>query len=119
VSDQSGTRRRVPEKAPGSARFDATIHPGRGTKDLRPLDDMQLDRLPDRYGRIRALVTAEECARLLDLGYQVRLHRHHPIEPLDGRLIATDESVQRWLEEIVVARDPEGSTQRSKTRKTS
>jgi hypothetical protein len=119
VKDQSGKRRRVPEKEPGPGRFDATIHPGRGTKDLRLLDDMQLDRMPDRYGRIRALVTAEECARLLDFGYQVRLHRHHPIEPLDARLIATDESVQRWLDEIVAAADPERSKQRSKTRKTS
>jgi hypothetical protein len=119
VSDQSGKRRRVPEREPGPARFDATIHPGRGTKDLRLLDDMQLDRMPDRYGRIRALVTAEDCARLLDLGYQVRLHRHHPIEPVDARLIATDESVQGWLDEIAAAADPEGSTERPETEKPS
>jgi hypothetical protein len=119
VTQESEKRRSVREREPGSPRFDATIHPGRVTKDLRLLDDMQLDRMPDRYGRLRALVTAEECARLLDLGYQVRLHRHHPIEPLDARLIETDDSVQHWLDEIVAAVNPEGSTNRSKTRKTS
>jgi hypothetical protein len=119
MTDQSGRRRRVPEKEPGSPRFDATIHPGRGTKDLGRLDDMPLDRMPDRYGRVRALVTAEECARLLDLGYQVRLHRHHPIEPLDARLIATDESVKRWLDEILAAARSEAPTKPSRTRKTS
>ena len=119
MTDQFGRRRRVPEKELGSARFDATIHPGRGTKDLGRLDDMPLDRMPDRYGRVRALVTAEECARLLDLGYEVRLHRHHPIEPLDARLIATDESVQGWLDEILAAARPEAPTRRRKPRKTS
>jgi formate dehydrogenase maturation protein FdhE len=80
---------------------------------------MPLDRIPDRYGRVRALVTAEECARLLDLGYQIRLHRHHPIEPIDARLITTDESVQRWLDEILAAARPEAPAKSRKTRKTS
>jgi len=80
-------------------RFDATIHPGRGAKDLAPLDAIALDRVPDRYGRIRALMTAEECETLLDLGYEVRLHRAHPIRPLDPRLVETDESARRWLDE--------------------
>ena len=80
-------------------RFDATIHPGRGAKDLAPLDDLALDRVPDRHGRIRALMTAEECEMLLDLGYEVRLHRAHPIRPLDPRLVETDKAAQRWLDE--------------------
>lgn len=102
MAEQPASRGRR-RKQRGSARFDATIHAGRGEKDLRRLDDMQLDRLPDRYGRVRVLVTAEECAQLLDLGYQVRLHGHQALEPLDPRLIATDESVQAWLDEIVSA----------------
>jgi hypothetical protein len=119
VTDQPRRRRRVPKKELGPARFDATIHPGRGKNDLGQLDDMELDRMPDRYGRVRALVTAEECVRLLDLGYEVRLHRHHPIEPLDTSLIATDESVQHWLDEVLAAARPEGRTKRRRPRKTS
>lgn len=119
MTDQPGRRRRVPRKELGSARFDATIHPGRGKKDPGSLDEMQLDGLPDRYGRVRALVTAEECARLLDLGYEVRLHRHYPVEPLDARLIATDESVKSWLDEILAAAPPEGPTKGRTPRKMS
>ena len=117
MTEQSGRRRRAPED-PGLPRFDATIHPGRGAKDLGRLDDMPLDRMPDRYGRVRALVSAEDCARLLDLGYQVRLHRHHPIEPLDAHLIATDESVKRFLDEILAAARSEAPSNASKPRKT-
>jgi hypothetical protein len=68
-------------------------------KDVHGLDAVPLDRMPDRRGRLRVLITADECVRLLDLGYEVRLHRHHPIQPLDPKLIATDEAVSRWLEE--------------------
>jgi hypothetical protein len=114
VADEPGRRRRGPKRQPGSPRFDATIHPGPGAKDLGPLDDVALDRMPDRYGRVRALVTSEECARLLDLGYEIRLHRHHPIKPLDPRLIATDESVQTWLDEILEAVRPEMPPERRK-----
>jgi len=78
---------------------------------------MPLDRMPDRYSRLRALVTAEECARLLDLGDEVRLHRHHPVEPLDARLIDTDESVQSWLDEILAAASPEPPTKPRKPHK--
>jgi hypothetical protein len=75
-------------------------------KDLSGLDAVPLDRLPDRYGRLRALVTAEECARLLDLGYEVRLHRHHPSEPLDPGQITSDASAQRLLEERLASVRP-------------
>jgi hypothetical protein len=71
------------------------------------LDGLDLDRVPDRYGRFRALVTAEDCARILNLGYEVRLRRHHPSGPLDPKLIATDESVKRWIEERLGSIRPE------------
>jgi hypothetical protein len=104
MSKESGrTSRQSAQEPARPVRFDATIHPGRGAKDLAPLDDLALDRVPDRYGRVRALVTAEECATLLDLGYEVRLHRAHPIGPLDPRLVETDESAQRWLDERLAA----------------
>ena len=54
--------------------------------------------MPDARGAIRALVTADELARIVGMGFEVRLHRAHPIGPLDRRLVATDASVRRWLE---------------------
>ena len=84
-------------------------------KDVRGLDATPLDRMPDRYGRLRALVTADECARLLDLGYEVRLHRHYPIQPLDAGLIATDESVQQWLDERLAEVRPSDSPPPTRT----
>lgn len=116
MTDDSG-RRGYPGKQSGPGRFDATIHPGRGAKDLGGLDDVPLDRLPDRYGRLRALVTAEECAYLLDLGYEVRLRRHHPIRPLDPELIATDESVQRWLDETIASVQAAADPKRRKAKR--
>jgi len=120
MSDRGDRPNREAGTAPARpVRFDATIHPGRGAKDLAPLDALALDRVPDRYGRIRALMTAEECETLLELGYEVRLHRAHPIRPLDPRLVETDESAQRWLEErlATLKRQPDRSPGAAPARK--
>lgn len=89
------THRETPEpKAPG--RFVATIYPGRQS-DLAGIRAMGLDVLPAPGGEVRALVSIGECIALLDAGYEVRLHRHYPIEPVDPSLIATDAEARRWL----------------------
>ena len=80
-------------------RFEATIHPGRKARSANWIDELNVDRVPDSKGLIRALLTADDCVRLLDQGLEVRLHSAHPIRPLDPRLIETDESVRRWLDE--------------------
>ena len=116
MTEEGGGRRRTQMKPAGPDRFDATIHP-RATKELASLEDLHLDRLPDRYGRLRALVTAEDCARLLDRGYEVRLRRHHPVKPLDPGLVATDESVQRWIEERLAEVRPGTATTKPTTRR--
>ena len=101
-----------------ATRFDATIHAAKGSGLPARLDELDLDRVPDQGGRIRALLTADDCVRLLDLGFEVRLHRAHPVRPLDPRLIETDESVRRWLDERLegieragpdAASEPEGT----------
>lgn len=101
MAQRSRRPKQVAQPPPSAGRFDATIHPGRGRKDLGELDAEPLDRMPDRYGRTRALLTAGEIAELVELGYEVRVHRHHPIQPLPRGLIATDRSVEAWLEESV------------------
>ena len=117
MADTPRRRRQPPREEPRGARFDATIHTRRGVKDLTGLDNVPLDRLPDRYGRVRALLTAEDCAQLLDLGYEIRLHRHHAIGPLDPRLIATDKSVQRWIEDRLDSIRPDAPAKRGRPRK--
>lgn len=90
-------KRDIPSVPTSPGRFVATIHPGRGREDFGGLDEMGLDRLPDDDGLIRAFVTAGECVALLDAGYEVRLHHHYPIEPVDPDLIASEDEAKRWL----------------------
>ena len=100
-------------RAARPVRFEATIHAGRKARRPGWADELGIDRVPDPQGRVRALVTADECVRLLEQGFEVRLHHAHPIRPLDPRLIETDEAVRRQLEErlqgIERAEGPGGS----------
>lgn len=84
------------EAAP-KVRFEATIHAGRKASAER-LNQLNIDRVPSPPGQVRALVTADECVRLLDQGFEIRLQHAHPVRPLDPALIETDESVHRWLD---------------------
>lgn len=82
-------------------RFEATIYPGHKAKTKDWADDLDVDRVPDTKGRVRALITVEDLVRLLDQGLEVRLYRAHAYEPLDPALIMTDSSFKRWLKEQV------------------
>lgn len=77
-------------------RFSATIHI-RDQADPDWMEKLDIDRVPDPTGVIRALVTPEDCVRLVNQGFEVRLHNAYPIEPLDPSLIQTDDSVKRWF----------------------
>ncbi len=90
--------KKVTQPAP-KVRFEATIHAGRKASANR-IDQLHIDRVPGPKGKVRALVTADECVQLLDQGFEVRLHHAHPVRPLDPALIETDESVRRRLEEL-------------------
>lgn len=78
-------------------RFDATIHT-RQKADPDWEKKLNIDRVPDPKGLVRALVTAADCIRLLDQGFEVRLHQAHPVRPLDPKLIENEEALKRWLE---------------------
>ncbi len=83
-------------------RFEATIYPGpklRRTDWMEELQRLDIDRIQAPKGQVRALVTADDCVRLLDRGFEVRLQHAHPVRPLDRALIQTDESARRWLED--------------------
>ena len=82
-------------------RFEATIYPGRKAKTKDWADDLDVDRVPDTKGRVRALITVEDLVRLLDQGLEGRLYRAHAYEPLDPALIVTDKSFKRWLDKQV------------------
>ena len=84
-----------------TVRFDATVHPGVTNRDLLGVADLDLDRIPDPEGDVRVVVTADECRRLLESGYEVRLHAQVPVRPLPAELVEQDDSVRAWLEERV------------------
>jgi hypothetical protein len=111
------TNMEPPQVRPGH--FVATIHPGRGRKELGGIESFPLDRIPDRYGRIRAFVTTEDCVALLDAGYEVRLHRHYPVEPVDPDLIASDAEAKRWLENRLAEIRPDVSAPKRRRAKKS
>ena len=84
-------------------RFEATIYPGRQAQVKDWADHLNVDRVPDSQGVVRALVTVEDLVRLLEGGLEVRLFRAYPSEPLDPALIVTDASFKRWLDQQVNA----------------
>jgi hypothetical protein len=63
--------------------------------------DLDLDRLPDSKGEVRVLLTAEEAARLLECGYELRLLKAYPIGPLDPSRVMDDKAAQSALEQRI------------------
>jgi hypothetical protein len=82
-------------------RFEATLHPRQGVADVRRVDDLDVDRVPDPEGGARVVVELAECLRLLEAGYEVRLQRAVPVKPFDARLLADDEEARSWIEQRV------------------
>lgn len=87
-------------ESPPTMRFSATIHAREQTERADPnwTEKLNIDRVHDPTGEIRALVTIEDCVQLLNQGLEVRLHNAYPVEPLDPSLIETDDSFKRWLD---------------------
>lgn len=111
--DERDERDVTVDEAPGrpeGGRFEATVHPGERDVALAQVSDLDLDRIPDPQGGVRVVVTAEELAELVRRGYEVRVFRTVPIEPLDPSLIQSDEDARRWLDERVagIPREEEG-----------
>ena len=97
-------RRSKRDKEPGrpeGGRFEATVHPGERDRALTQVSDLDLDRIPDPQGGVRVVVTADELAELVRRGYEVRVYRTIPLEPLNPDLVESDEDAKRWLEERV------------------
>lgn len=87
----------------GGVRFEATVHPGETPVGFAAMAgqvaDLALDRIPDPEGGVRLLLDADECAELLERGFEVRLHRAVPVRPLDQSLMADDDAVRAWFDE--------------------
>ena len=99
-------KKAAPEKSRGAllkTRFEATIYPGRKAKTEHWADDLDVDRVPDTKGRVRAIITVADLVRLLEQGLEVRLYRAHAHGPLDPSLVVKDGSFKRWLDEHVSA----------------
>ncbi len=80
----------------GMARYEITI----GAEDTRgpiAVDRFDLDRLPDRHGATRALVTQEELGLLRNAGVPLEVGERLEVSPLDPALTLTDDQAHRWL----------------------
>ena len=88
-------------EAPPNVRFSATIHASEQTQREEPnwIEKLDVDRVPDPAGLIRALVTHADCVRLVDQGFEVRLYQAYPVQPLNPALIETEESFKSWLDQ--------------------
>ena len=82
-------------------RIEATIRPGRRAETKDWADDLNIDRVPDSKGEVRALLTVADLVRLLEQGLEIHLSRAHASEPLDPSLIVSDTSFKQWLNERV------------------
>lgn len=100
MDDSSRQGRKRPSADP-SMRYEVTIHPSKRMEALAAVEDLDLDRVPDPEGGVRALATVEEAARLAERGYEVRILQPLPVKPLDPSLVADDDSVMGWLERRV------------------
>jgi hypothetical protein len=99
MSEQAGSSGRRTEGRP--VRFEATLHPRPGVAEVVRVDDLDVDRVPDPEGGVRVLVDVAECVRLLDGGFEVRLQRAVPIQPIDPRLVSSEEDTRSWIEQRV------------------
>ena len=86
---------------PQAVRFSATIHASEEKERAEPnwIETLNIDRIPDPTGLIRALVTPADCVRLVNQGIEVRLYEAYPVQPLDPALIETQDSFKSWLDQ--------------------
>jgi len=85
-------------EVPPTVRFSATIHAPEQA-DPNWVERLEVDRVPDPTGLIRALVTAADCVRLVNQGFEVRLYQAYPVQPLNPALIETEDSFKSWLDQ--------------------
>ena len=86
---------------PPTVRFSATIHAREHIADATWIERLAIDRVPDPSGLVRALVTLDDCVRLVNQGFEVRLQGAYPVQPLSASLVESDESFKAWLDERV------------------
>lgn len=58
---------------PDRVRFEATIHPRDPVTGSDWMDQLKVDRVPDPQGQLRALLTADDCVRILEQGFDIHL----------------------------------------------
>ncbi len=80
-------------------RFEATLGPTPYSQAMSMAADMDLDRLPDKDGQMRVLLTPDDARRLLAMGVPVHLDQAHPVRPLPPERVMTDEQASHWLDE--------------------
>ena len=89
-----------PETEPNipRVRFGAIIQPGSNAKNKNWIDRLDIDRVPGATNEVRALVTPEDCVRLLEQGFEIHLQKAYPVQPLNPALVMSDESHKAALD---------------------
>jgi hypothetical protein len=86
------------KKPSPTVRYEVLVRSGRAAAERAGIDDLDLDRLPDHEGAVRALVDADELAALEERGLDVERVGEIAVAPLDPSLVARDDDVRGWLE---------------------
>jgi hypothetical protein len=106
----AAARARASDKGAGP-RFEAVVDSSDGKAvDQRRLAELDIDRVPDPDGRVRAIIDCNDAALLVESGFEVRLVGVVPRRPLDPGLVADDDQVRAWLDERLegIAREDDG-----------
>ena len=84
---------------PVPVRYEASLRAGSaGKAGIARVADLDLDRVADPKGRVRVLVDSDEVERLVASGFEVRLYRVAPVEPVAARLVLDDDAARAWLD---------------------
>jgi len=86
-------------------RFGAAIFPGRNRKKAGWADNLNVDRVPSAESEVRALVSLEECVRLVEEGFEVRLYSVLDETSFPKGLLVKDADFNKWIREAKSALD--------------
>lgn len=87
------------DRGGGSVRFEATIHPGDDQPDLSDVPPLDLDRVPGPPGEVHVLLSIEDAARVVQLGFEVHLKRACRVKPFDAALVFDDDHMRLDLQD--------------------
>ena len=87
-----------PEETRPEVRYEVQVDPSRQVSDEVDLSDMDLDRVPDREGVMRFLVSSDQLEDLRRRNVVLEVGAEVPVRGLDPDLVYSDEEASSDLE---------------------